>query len=139
MSQSHDSRLFYGICIGEDLGELDPFSTNDDWIEFKGPKKPLDTHGERYDSAEWDSWRTQKYLFKQSDKFVEIEIYGYIDEPKYRVTGKEINVYGSRPYEINVEILQMNMESYDQSIKEFCEKYGIEYQQPKWYLVNYWG
>lgn len=56
----------------------------------------------------------------------------------YYLHGRQFIAYRGDVDEIDPAKLITTPEE-DAVIREFCERYGIPYKQPKWYLVSCWG
>jgi hypothetical protein len=149
MGTSTNAILFYGIPINGDIDEITApfdendesyFAINDDWNKLKAPIKPTEPSFPDYDytGPDWDTWRSAIQEYEKSPVCVQIDCCCSIDYPMFYVHGRQYVAYRGDVNEIDLEKLKTTPED-DAFIKEFCERYGVLYQQPKWYLVSYWG
>jgi hypothetical protein len=144
LSVSTDAILFYGIPLEEDtpvslegvVGSVaNNHEINDDWAHLKHPPEPKSAD---YQNAEWDTWREQLNDYEKSIQHVEIGIHCSLDYPMYYLHGRQFIAYRGDVDEIDPAQLITTPEE-DAVIREFCERYGIPYKQPKWYLVSCQG
>ena len=62
------------------------------------------------------------------------------DYPMFILTvrGTDETAYRGSPEVIDPEKLFVTLEKIE-ALRSFCEEYGIEWEEPKWYLCSMWG
>jgi hypothetical protein len=135
MGVSTDAILFYGLCWDDEveLGEASDFETNhfdidasDNWEEVYRLRthRTLDYKDPNY---EWsDKWPVA----------ISHHCSGDYPMPYVAVQASEVRAWRGSPKEVtSLRVPQI----WDQQLREFCSIMKIEWQQPKWWLVSYWG
>lgn len=125
MGVSNDACMFYGFAVGEDetlpewMGDFEDF---DDWaIEAMGLDIPADDYSARRKAAETCP--------------AELFMHCSYDYPMYvlGVRGAEHRSSRGELTEITAETLAVDPKKVA-AFRAFCEKHGIEYEEPKWLM-----
>lgn len=135
MGQSTNAILFYGIA-----GEEEGYPWN--W-------------GKEYDESDYESDEESKVAAhfnidpknytevwaKQRELSCELDTHCSGDYPMYFVCVKESKEVAYRGDVVRVELQTdpIILQRWDAEIKEYCDLMGIEYTQPDWFMVSYWG
>lgn len=156
MGVSTNGILFYGIDLGEDFEydrEALPFTDEqygvweedgkeweDLWAALHGVFGPSVEYGEENKEVFHAYWDKKGELEKTSP--CEVDLHCSYEYPIYYVAlrGANFTAYRGSPEEVSLDFPDgMTKEEADAKIKEFCEKMGLPYSQPKWYLASLWG
>lgn len=133
MGTSTNAILFYGIGYTQEDQRLEPPGLEED-----------------YDSYEWDyAWAElngvdpNDYEARKkaaAEAAVEVGSHCYIDASMLYVALQGTVQMAWRGSVVNADVtLSCSKEEADEKIKNFCEKMGLEYTEPAWRLVSYWG
>lgn len=145
MGQSTDAYLYYGFSLEEgefeEIIEQDTGEELDDyecWIIEKvgGPKRPDYIEGDP--DGIFDSFLDEKINFEKT-LTVFVSSHCSCDYPIYFVYIKEsfFSAYRGYPVVFTPDLPKTNPEWIEQ-IKQFCEKTGIPYRDPRWELSSMW-
>jgi len=156
MGVSTDAIIFYGIPGAEDGTEIEglyPYEglTDEQESLMERLKNDCDsTLLELYGFME--KWRSdfkgnERDEYYERRKKVQDQILcdiGFHCSDSYSmpyIYYKGAGAYASRGYTVDISgmILTMPNPEWDIEIKSFCEKIKVNYTQPKWYLVSWWG
>ena len=133
MGTSTDGILVFGIALeeGTEPGFLEDY--DGDFDEFLNDLSGLPKYSESgHDFAEQQKFR---------ENFpVDLTWHCSFEYPMYivAVRGTKVTAHRGNPVEINPANLAISDEK-KAALKEFCETYGIEWSEPKWWLVSMWG
>jgi hypothetical protein len=126
MGVSTDGILVFGIDLDEEQPEF--MDGYDDWWHF------TDVVG----GVEDADYAIRSKLREEFP--VDLVQHCSYDYPMYILAVNGTERRNNRGYltEINPEDMIIPQEKIDK-FKAFCEEYGIEWQEPKWYLISMWG
>lgn len=128
--------LYYGVKLDAEP-EFDDMDANDAWAEANRPAQPEDKSD--YKTPAWEEWREKLRVYEKSPRNVEIDWSGTDechDEGWYvHCEGLEKTVTWDQHLEIGGMDLAKNHPEADAAIKEFCERFGLEYKTPSWHLA----
>lgn len=130
MGVSTNGILVFGIELGEELPEfLEDF--DDTWWDFTDSISGVADD----DSERWEKRRDFRDNFP-----VELVSHCSYEYPMYilAVNGTEITASRGSPEVIDPASLVVSPEKIEE-LRKFCEEYGIEWEEPKWYLCSMWG
>ncbi len=136
MGMSASAKLVYGFVLGEDaLEDIDQYEISNKWRDLFIGEFPKNGTEE-----EQDSWREKIKEYEKSSDYVDIVSGGYEFETNFIETSLEVSAsdYGHEKVDIK-KLASIDTSVYDLSIKKFCEKYGIEYEQPYWFIMASYG
>ncbi len=132
------AKLVYGFVLNEDaLEDIDQYKISNEWRDlFIGEWEYPDNGTEE----EQDLWREKWNEYKKSSDCVDIGSGGYEFETNFIETGLKVlaSNYGHEKVDIK-KLACIDTSPYDLSIKKFCEKFGIEYEQPYWFIMVSYG
>lgn len=139
MTVSTDGILFYGFLLENDPEEWEaPFNT-DDWEEVYCAKKGLPAPADPYEGRESlfkEYWTAKRDLLKEANAKLSAHCSG--DYPMWYVCVNASETTANRGYPQQIDNLNVGPD-WHAKLKDFCDTLGIEYQQPRWWLVSYWG
>lgn len=126
MGVSTDGILVFGIDLGDEIPEF--MDGYDDWWHFTDVVAGLE-------DAEYKL--RNEFRENYAVDLVQHCSYNY---PMYILAINGTEHRNSRGYltEIDPTEMVVSQEKIDK-LKTFCEEYGIEWQEPKWYLCSMWG
>jgi hypothetical protein len=132
MSADPEAMLYYGFPI-EDPG-FDYHDVTDEWRDSHRPPKP-EVKG--YTGPEWDKWREDNSRWEAGPENVCCDWHGSEDCEQYHIHCKSLlkSVEWAEFKEVDPAELAKPQPEADRFIREFCEKAGIEFVQPKWFLA----
>ena len=119
MGISTDAYLFYGVCLPDD---------------FYPELKIWEDEDEVVDLYNWEEV-VKKTDLPESNQ-ISMGLHCHMDDPMWFVCAEQYSAWRGSPEEIKSFAVKPK---WDLQIKEFCEKLGLPYEQPKWWLVSYWG
>lgn len=134
MGTSTNGILVFGIDLGEERPEfLEDFDDFDDFDDFLNDLSGLPKWGEEGHS--FSNLRAFREAFG-----VSMTRHCSYEYPMWilSVRGTEKTAYRGYPKEITIDELQVSQGSILR-LRDFCEEYGIEWKEPKWYLCSLWG
>lgn len=112
MSTSTDGMLFYGFSFcNTDKGDERP-----EWLDVPTDK--------------------QTKLLKESP--CDVHFHCMDTDPVYYVHARQFSACRGDEIQIHPTELTRDQGKMDSDIKEFCQMFDIEYQQPNWYLASLW-
>lgn len=140
MGVSTNAILFYGVHFEE--GTEFPWDEGDDndvdgwYAEKMGVPRP---EGE-YNEKAYDKYRDERRPLL--DK-MGVEVGSHCSDkcpmPYISVRGTEVLACRGYPEEIDPKKLVQPSPKQIQALKDFLELAGLEWEEPKWWLVSYWG
>lgn len=138
MSTSTDAILFYGIHADE--GEWDGFESAR-WEDALASKRGVPDPCTSYETEEEqriqsEYWEKRRAICKAEPCALDIHCSYECQMPFAYIKASRITA--SRGYPEQVASLEVNPE-WDANLKVFCDLMGIPWQQPKWWLVSFWG
>jgi len=139
MGISSDGILFYGVALDED----NPFSGKDvediagAWNNKHGCPKLSYRDASK---AEWEAWCEEKAKWEKTGSGIRIGCHCCDSYPMEYVTliAHEHTASQGYPEEIDLAKLAPTQEQKD-SLREFCEKHGIDCSKLGWFLVSWMG
>lgn len=138
MGVSTNGLLFYGILLEEDEGEfietIHPMGNDFDIEDYIMEKYGFTMKWEEGEDNE--DYYNKRFKVKATIPCIILTHCSY-DYPLYYLALKKANYSASRgnPEEVNFSLPP----DADDTIKKFCDKVGIPYSKPKWYLASLWG
>ena len=153
MGVSTDGYIFYGILFDE--GQEYPWDEEEDgdiqtwWLKecgFKPTKEFFDKNG-NYINGKEPSREEMSSYFKEKRDFLDskpcpVEELNYCSDgcPMYALVLPNKTISGLRgdPTVFNPLDLKVTEEE-KKGLIDFCEKYGLECGEPKWYVGSFWG
>jgi hypothetical protein len=141
MGVSTDAILAFGFDLGEELPEAllevlaeDSYFTFEDFVlKLAGLVAP---DYDKIGLPEWDDYRSAKS--KAITEFpVEIVRHCSGSCPMYFLSVNGTQQSARRGYPQDVKLVDISEEQLAR-LKEFCERFGIEWQEPSWQLFSYW-
>lgn len=140
MSSSATATLFFGIPLSEGYEwpeDVSGHDFSDQWVNEQGPKEP---NSEDYRSAEWEAYRKELSAWKATPAFVAMGWHGYSEESQDYIYSIQFTVDWGEIKEIDPQqLISADLQARIASIKKFCEKFDLPFEQPKWHLVAYYG
>jgi hypothetical protein len=145
MGTSTDGILFFGIDLGEcgflweEWLEENETDDIDMYVAFRlGVKEPQCEYSEATKSEYNKYFGAKRAVLKESG--CSIEYHCSYDYPMFYVCLSDKRKRASRGYPeaIDKEFLRVTNEDVEK-LKTFCEKVGIEWQEPSWMLTSLWG
>lgn len=133
MGVSTDGILVFGIQLPEEETPEFLEGFENDFDDFIDSLNGLPQWGE--EGHDWN----KTHAFR--DNFpVDLVQHCSYDYPMYilAVRGTEIMASRGYPKEIDPLTLKVDPEKIE-FLRKFCEEYGIEWEEPKWYLCSMWG
>lgn len=132
MGVSTNAVLVFGIDIGEDLPEfLEDF--DGDFDDFLADYSGLPKWGEEgHDFDKTVAWN--------NDFPVELVQHCSYEYPMYILAVRGTESTARRGYAAEIDVASMQIDNVKiLQLKNFCEQYNIEWQEPKWLLCSMWG
>jgi hypothetical protein len=139
MSTSTDAILFYGIQY-EDGTEFTWYEQYDSVDEWYAEKMGLPVPRGEYDEREYE-----KYLKARRPILAKMGVeVGYHCSAEYpmtyiAITGTETIASRGYPEEIDPKKMIEPPPDQIQKLRDFIELAGLEWAEPRWWLVSYWG
>jgi hypothetical protein len=137
MGISSDGLLIYGFDLG--IEDEQPFSElladNEEFDDFIANEAGIEGWTE---NAKDDYWKRYREAVEACP--VELHIHCSYDYPMYvlGVRGANFTAYRGDPTIIEKDAFNIS-EDKIKAAKEWCEKYKIEWQEPKWVLCSLYG
>lgn len=135
MGQSAEAILAFGFDLEDDpkeIGDLDFDKMAYEAVDLKRP-----TSGDHM-GPEWDAWRREAAKARKAFP-VELINHGYDFEFKFlAVNGTKKTCDWGNVEEVDPEKLVVDGRLVEE-MREFCAKYSIEWHEPKWYLLAFYG
>jgi hypothetical protein len=113
MGVSTDGILFYGIPVEEDSDVHERINDKD---TSEGTIARLRNYGE-------------------SDMGISIGTHCSGEYPMYYIYACDQTASRGSAVEVDFEVKS----SWDRNLRAFCKKHNVPWEQPKWWLVSYWG
>lgn len=139
MGSDPQAILYYGIELGSEdpmdgEEEVDYHGANDSWAKDRRPKEP---DNESFRGPEWDQWRADLKVYEATPQYVEFDWSGAEACKKYYVHCPcyEENVEWDDQIDFGHELHRESHPDADETIRQFCERFGIEYKRPSWHLA----
>ncbi len=151
MGTSTDAIVYWGFEVGEDtihpLNDNPTFERSYEWDDVYAEKKGLvrpefvrrnEPGFEEYDKAD-DEYREAKVALVDPIGCT-IDHHCHIEHPMHYVAVEASVKCANRGYpeELEDDALKVG-EDWREKLQEFCRVLGIEFKEPKWHLVSYWG
>ena len=139
MSTDATAMLVFGVKLRKGNFTLDHSELDDEWEKLYGPMQPPDDG--KYQSPEWDAWRDAREEFEKNNPWnVKTELYCSGDEPRYIVSSPSISITvdWDETAEITPETLAKATDEHRAALREYCDRFGIPWSEPKWYLMARW-
>lgn len=143
MGTSTDAKLAFGIDLGDELPEKMKAYLDEegdecfDWGEFLSSLSDLqEPIGNDYQAPEWSAyWDKQSAFVKAFPLRMETHCSG--DYPMYFLCINGTHIVASRGETVAVSTPDVSPEKIA-IMREFCDKYGIEWQEPTWQIFSLW-
>lgn len=139
MGQSTDAILVYGIDLGSEDEPPEFMNSFDDFDEFIQREAGL-VYPENGSDQEREEYFT-KAREARNNCPVELVCHCSGDYPMYILAPRGCHITASRGYP--EEISNLNQitpsEKLMKQFKQWCLLYSVEWSEPKYYLVSYWG
>jgi hypothetical protein len=138
MGVSTDAILFWGITFEEGADYLDDIDDRAEEAEEEDEAREVPRPEDRGDirSPEWEEWRGRFWAWKKEQPTVGRHCSG--DYPMYYVTVGGSERRASRGSAVEVTSLEVEP-GWGPKLKAYCERLGLPWSEPKWWLVSYWG
>jgi len=138
------------MAFGIDLGEGDdlPWREFDDidewWNSVSGFNPSVNPYADDSSESSMDDINTyhdEKKLFEEENPLpIELVWHCSYEYPMFILAVNDTEMSASRGYPVEFNPSDMVItEAQIQVLKDFCEKYEIEYSEPKWYLCSILG
>lgn len=129
--------LFWGIVFTDD-DEI-PRDFADDVYEALDADQKRDVpepSGDDYKSGEWAAWRERRDAWERGQ--CDLGRCGSCDDASYfaRPNAAEIKVDWGDATEI--KSLEVDP-TWEPKLRTFCERFGLPWREPRWWLVAYYG
>ncbi len=139
MGRSATAYIFYGIDFDESSDDHITLSSEPEEqyavnCGFPKPSVPYDSFANQEIHRAF--WTKKQELMEASD--CTIETYGYGDEPYYFIAIKSSVITAWQGDSIPVNLPEIPSD-WNQKLKDFCDKLGVQYSPPSWKLVSYYG
>ena len=137
MGQSTDAQLAYGIPLGDD-----EYNPKDMMPLFR---ENSDRFDDVWDFLIWmhfgDELSDEPFFERIKSVPCELQKHCYCDYAMYNlvIRESETTAYRGDVEQFDPEYFDKPYDEWDAIIKDFCEKAGLEFQQPKWLLTSMWG
>lgn len=148
MGVSTDAILAFGFDLGEELPEGlrnykgEPDEDDEDGFEFcelirheagiAGYPGEVETEEER--KARWAACSAAENEYP-----VELIYHCSYDYPMYFLSVRGTQRTANRGYPTAVEMCAPVAQEKIDAMRAFCERYGIEWQEPRWFIFSMWG
>ena len=139
MGRLSSAKIFYGLDFDENndaniILSNDPEEKYTIACGFPKPTIPYDAFDNH--AVYCVFWKKKRELIDISG--CEVDLHGYEDEPRYFIAIKSsiTTVYQG---DVKTVVLAEVQSDWDLKIKDFCDKIGVQYSQPSWKLVSYYG
>lgn len=145
MGISCDAILFFGFPFGEEDdpilgGDEDGESWESKLYALSGVKMPEESYDEkdaklkeRYHAA----WDAQRAVLKKEVCEIDTHATGDYPMPFVCIKATKTTAYLGDPKKI--ETPKTDPKEWIEALRTFCDKLGIEWQEPAWYLVSYYS
>lgn len=134
MGVSTNGILVFGTPIDEESDSLSFLKEFDnDFDTFVDSLSGLPRWGEK--NHDWN--KTHNF---RNNYPIDLTLHCSLDYPMYilSIRGTQTTAYRGYVEIIDPNDLVVSKDKIDK-LKVFCDEYGIEWQEPKWYLVSMWG
>jgi hypothetical protein len=135
MSADPEAIIYYGFPLEDyEDEEYSYHDRNDEWEQLKRPEQPADKGN--YRTPEWDAWREKMAIWSKSPENIEIEWSGGENCEAYYIhaSGLKHSVEWNEQKPLAGISFESQPEA-DEQLRQFCEKFGIEWKQPGWHLA----
>lgn len=141
MGVSTDGIIAFGFQVGDE-DETPAFLENVEDHDFEevqardlGLEKPTTTN---YDDPVWSAYWKAKRERIPAEHPADLVHHCSGEYPMYflAVPGTEVKANRGYPKAFSLPVItdeQIN------ALRLWCEKHGVEWQEPKWHLMSYWG
>lgn len=147
MSVSTDGILFWGIAYGDQLNadaiaeecgiDKQDFTFEDLYAARMGFPRPNVEYTTESKPLFNEYWDQRRELVKACT--CEVEMYCSLEYTMWFACIKTSKYHVYRGYETEIPNGLASQPEWMQELKDFCELMGLEYRDPKWLLVSYWG
>lgn len=135
MSSTASALIMFGVKLRPgrfvpDYGEIE-----EEWEKTERPPEPEDKGD--YKTPAWDEWRKRLEVWRKSPRAVNIELYCCDETSRYVIssTGLMLQADWQETIILTPSILARQTPEHIQALKEFCERFGLPYQEPQWLLA----
>jgi hypothetical protein len=138
MGVSTDGILVFGFLLEEE-GELDHLLglDGDEFDDFVAKEAGSPEYKDDMTDEERSAWYNGLNAAVDACPVEPITHCSY-DYPLHIISIRGTENRAARGYPVEVELNDPSPEKIA-AAKEWCEKYGIPWQEPKWYLASLWG
>ena len=139
MGVSTDAILFFGFSAEDEEAWSEVFGEKeweDKLAEKKGLLPPAEAFSEKTRDAHREYWTKKEELVRAQGCDVGYHCSGDYPIPYVAIQESVVTAYRGSVKEVMT--LEVKPGWRDQ-LKEFCTLLDIPWQEPKWYLVSYWG
>jgi hypothetical protein len=143
MGVSTDAILFYGFPFGDE-GEEFPWHKDqydNDWVQYYAEKIgipiPTEEYSEETKKIFSEFWNKRNKAVEECE--CEIGIYCSYDYPMLYAAIQRFTVTTWRGDCNEVNTNRPVWPKEIDKLRDFCKLMGIEFQEPKWYMVRLWG
>jgi hypothetical protein len=145
MGTSTNATVAFGFDLGDELPEkfrdteCDDDDGGFDWEDIAAAEAGVIAPDGEYssDDPRWPKyWDAKRKAAKRSAITLITHCSG--DYPCYflAINGTEVCASRGTPEKLNPKTIDP---AHLQAMKDFCEKYEIEWQEPAWHVFSYWG
>jgi len=145
MTTSTNALLYYGFTFLDEDEDEPPWNIegddidSDEWLcnKLGGPKEPDVTfcHDTKPQYSEY--WAAKKKFIDELP--IIIDAHCYIDSPMWFICFRRSHHSASRGYPTQLGDSIIAFADWAKTLKEYCEKLGIEWQKPQWELAPMWS
>jgi len=139
MSISSDAILFFGIIPDADMlpADVDLFKLADDFTVLCSPPKPT---SEDLNDAAWAAWRKKNAEFKRLGVGVTCGIFCSSSDPITYIALEALCYVAFRGSVVTINPAKMEPTAKQiASLREFCDEAGVQWTEPGWHMVSYFG
>ena len=138
MGTNTDAILFYGFHADE--GAWDEFIGENDWedkfVEVSGRPAPKAEFSDDTKGDYVSYWKMKKAFVDAEPCQVDFHCSGSAAMPYACVKASKTVAWRGNPIQISSLAVDP---TWDEALQTFAKKMGIPWQEPRWWLVSYWG
>jgi hypothetical protein len=137
MGVSTDGILAFGIAYDEDCEffSQDDFDLEDMLAEEAGLREP---DHEDYKRQDWKDYWEAKRATAEGAAISHVVHCSY-DYPMHILAVRRLSFSARRGYPVEIDMTLQPTDDERDALKNFCEKHGLEWSEPKWLLASLWG
>lgn len=142
MGVSTNGILFYGICVDPEDVEIPWHEGDMDIEEYYAKQMGLDAPDEEYSDEVIIQDKYHKF-WKERNKIhaaskCEVVYHCSYDYPMYGMAISDSVITARRGYPEEIKNINKDAQ-WEALLKNYCEKMGVKFEQPRWWLVSLWG